>query len=396
MKIMDRKDSKILIVDDMPENLQVLALTLNDEGYKVAFASSGKQALQIAKSKTPDLILLDVQMPDMNGYQTCEALKSDEQTKDIPIIFLTAKHELDDIVKGFNIGAIDYITKPFNQAELLARVSTHLQLKFYRDELIQKNLKIEKDAENLSELNKELLESEAKLKELNHTKNKFFSIISHDLRGPFAGLLGLSQLMVTEYENLSQEDFKSMTENLYASTKKLFSLVENLLIWSRSQMEKIEYKPIRESIAFAVENVLGYYSDSAEQKQITVKNYIDESVIAYFDPNLISTVLRNLVNNAIKFSYPGSEVSVDYFEFDDSFIAVKVSDKGVGMAPEDLEKVFKLETKHSTPGTGSEIGTGLGLMLCKEFIEKQGGAIWIDSKVGKGSDFIFTLPKKES
>ncbi len=393
--------AKILIVDDLPENLQLLGSTLGAKGYRVAFATNGKQAINIAQSKSPDLILLDIQMPEMDGYETCKLLKMNTATKDIPVIFLTAKNEVEDIVAGFEMGAVDYITKPFNHTELLARVSTQLKVKFYFDhinsqnnELLQSQTQIALDAQKLILLNDNLLESEYSLKESNKEKDKLFSIIAHDLRGPFAGLLGLGQLLVEEYDRIEADERKSITDNLYQASKRLFSLVENLLIWARSQMNKIEYSPSHYRLGSIVDKTLLYYIDMLRSKDIDFECYIPEDIMVYCDSDMLSTVLRNLLSNAIKFTPKKGHIRLSAEIHDDELI-IKVSDSGVGIEPNDIVKVFKIDSKISTPGTNDEPGTGLGLILCKEFIDRQKGRIWIESEIGIGTNIFIALPKSD-
>lgn len=393
------KNAKILIVDDLPENLQVLGSTLNSKSYRVAFATSGKQAIGIAQSKTPDLILLDIQMPEMDGYETCKLLKQDNRTKDIPVIFLTAKNDIEDIVTGLQYGAVDYITKPFNQLELLARVSTHLKVKYYQDyifkqntELLASQAQIAKDAQKLIALNEDLMESENQLKASNKSKDKLFSIISHDLRGPFAGLLGLGQLMVDEFDNLSEEEKKDMIVNIFQASNRLFNLVENLLVWSRSQLNSIEFSPENTSVIRIIDKTALYYTALIEKKRITMETIGSEDLKAFCDSAMLATVMRNLISNAIKFTPVEGKISIQATKYNDSEILIEVSDTGVGMPPEDIVNVFQLDIKVSNPGTEDEPGTGLGLMLCKEFIEKQNGRIWIESELEVGTKVCFTLP----
>ena len=340
-------------------------------------------------------------MPEMDGYETCKQLKMNEITQNIPVIFLTAKNEIDDIVTGFEYGAVDYITKPFNHIELLARVSTHLKVKFYLDcinsqnqELLDSQAKIAHDAQRLMELNESLLESEYNLNETNKAKDKLFSIIAHDLRGPFAGLLGLSQLLLEESDKIDANERKSMTGNLYQASKRLFSLVENLLIWTRSQMKKIEYLPSNYYLNAIISKTLQYYTDMLKNKEISFENKISENIMVYCDSEMLSTVIRNLISNAIKFTPNGGTISMSA-EINNFEVIIKISDSGVGMDAKDKENVFKIDSKVSTPGTNDEPGTGLGLILCKEFVDRLNGRIWIESEIDVGTDIYISLPKSE-
>lgn len=228
------------------------------------------------------------------------------------------------------------------------------------------------------------------LEELNAEKDKFFSIISHDLRSPFQGLLGLTNAIVEEYENLSAEELKLFVNNIYNSSKNLFNLIENLLQWSRIQRGKIEYNLTNIELYEAVLYVLNLLSRNIASKNIHIINETVPEVFVYSDSNILHSTLQNLISNAIKFTGYGGEIRISS-KVNGEFIAVTVSDNGVGIREEDLVKLFRIDTQHSTLGTAKESGTGLGLIICKELIEKQGGTIKVESKWGKGSSFTFTV-----
>lgn len=372
----------ILIVDDIPKNLQVLSSILNTEGYQIAFASGGNQALSVVENTLPDLILLDIMMPDMDGFEVCERLKSNPTTASIPVIFLSGKVETEDIVKGFRLGAVDYVTKPFNAIELLSRVKNHLDLKFSKDAIIN--------------YNKQLTEYQQELEQVIASKDKFFSIIAHDLRGPFSGFIGLSELLVDEYKNLAPEDISSIAESMHKAAKKLFEFLENLLEWSRSQMGKIEFRPSKLDLFDAIDRAFSVLSFTADNKQISLINNIEKNVFVDADHNMLNTILRNLISNGIKFTKPGGFVKI-YTEINTSaFVTIKVEDNGIGMTDEAKEKVFRIDSKYSTPGTNSESGTGLGLVLCRELVEKHNGTISVVSEKSVGTIFSFTLPLNNS
>lgn len=372
----------ILIVDDIPKNLQVLSSILNIEGYQISFASDGMQALSVVETTIPDLILLDIMMPEMDGYEVCKKLKEDERTKDIPVIFLTGKAESEDIVNGLKLGAVDYVTKPFNSAELLSRIRTHLELKISRDLLVK--------------YNQELVEAQNELKKLNASKDTFFSIIAHDLRGPFSGFLGLSELLLDEYDDLDQEEISQIADSMNKAAKRLYSFLENLLEWSRTQMGRVEFTPFRLDISETVGRVFSLFSATAQEKEIKMESDVEKDTFVFADNNMVNTILRNLVSNALKFTKPGGKISIHSERYDDDFIAISVSDTGIGMNDEAKDKIFRIDKKHTTPGTANESGSGLGLLLCKDLVEKHNGRIWLESQVGKGTTFTFLLPDKES
>jgi len=359
--------SRILIVDDVPKNIQVVASILQKEGYDMAFAQNGNAALAHIQSHTFDLILLDVMMPGMDGFEVCEELKRSHATKDIPIIFLTAKADTDSIVRGFESGAVDYVTKPFNGTELSARVKTHLALRH----------------------------SQQDLQEANATKDKFFSIIAHDLKNPFNAILGLSELLTEQYNSFDDEQKKEFICHIKDTCNNTFKLLQNLLEWSRMQTGKIEWKPDELDLYTSSFENITLFKAGAKNKEINLYSDIKKNTMVFADPNMVTMIMRNLVSNAVKFTKPGGEVRISSESHEDNE-EITISDTGVGIKKEDIEKLFRIDVHHSTYGTAKEPGTGLGLILCKEFAEKNGGKIWVESEPGKGSRFKFTLPKRKS
>jgi two-component system sensor histidine kinase/response regulator len=377
INIQDR-ESLILIVDDIPKNLQVLSSILNTENYQISFASNGSQAIEVARSSNPDLILLDIMMPEMDGYEACRIMKSDETLRHIPVIFLTGKAETEDVVRGLKLGAVDYVTKPFNSSELLTRVRTHLELKHSRDALL--------------EYNDELINTQTELKSVLASKDKFFSIIAHDLRGPFTGFLGLSELLRDKYSDMSGEDISRISSSMNQAAKNLFSFLENLLEWSRSQMGRMEFNPSKLDVYETIERTYSIFEATAAEKEIELINLMERNTFANADNNMLNTIVRNLVSNALKFSNQGSKIEVSSTQFNDDFIEICIQDYGVGMDHDAQIKVFKIDEKYSRPGTANERGTGLGLILCKDLVEKHGGMIALESKLEQGTCFKFTLP----
>ncbi|MFP4544507.1 MAG: response regulator [Candidatus Kapaibacterium sp.] len=374
------KTPLILIVDDIPKNLQILSSILNSEGFQISFASNGSQALTVVETSMPDLILLDIMMPDMDGYEVCEKLQSNPDTRDIPVIFLTGKAESDDIIKGFKTGAVDFVTKPFNSIELISRVKTHVKLKLSNDAI--------------KEYNSRLLETRDKLQNANASKDKFFSIISHDLRGPFSGFIGLSELLADEIEILEPKEISNIAQSMNTAAKRLFNLLENLLEWSRTQMGRMEYYPMNIDIAEAADRAIQLMQNNIEDKKISVSSNVKKGLQVMADNNMLNTIFRNLLGNAIKFTPAGGEIEISA-EMNGNTVHISVKDSGIGISENDIKKLFRIDQKFSTPGTNNEYGTGLGLILCRELVEKQGGSISAVSEKGKGSAFTFTLPAIE-
>ena len=375
----------ILIVDDLPENVLILKKTLLREGYKTEIATNGMDAIKMVKDIKPDLILLDVLMPHTDGYEVCERIKNNPETERIPVIFLTALHDMNYIVDGFNSGGVDYISKPYSIPELLARVKTHVELKKLHDLNISYINK-------LFEKNRELNETKAKLIELNNSKDKFFSIIAHDLRNPFQGLIKAIDYIINDFDSLNNHEILEILKDLSSSSSNIFKLLENLLEWSRVQSGKIPLNKVNQNIHQLVENCIDILKEIARQKEIILINEIDTYLVGFFDVNMISTVLRNLISNSIKFSNKDSIIKVQSQQPDNKFIEISVSDNGVGIPEEKLYQIFSLGAKNTNLATSGEKGTGLGLILCKELVEKNGGTISVISKENLYTKFSFTVP----
>lgn len=357
------KHHRVLIVDDVSKNIQLVANFLKQAGYEINYALSGKTAIQHIKKEQFDLILLDIMMPEMDGFEVCEKLKSDPKTHDLPIIFLTAKTDIESITKAFNVGGVDYITKPFNKAELLIRVKTHLELQ----------------------------EQRKNLKELNATKDKFFSIIAHDLKSPLNQLLGLSELLQKDIEKNDGKEATNLVNLINVSAKSGRLLLENLLEWSRSQTGTIKFIPQNLNLKKVTLEVMELNENNALQKGIKLKCKVKEGLQAYADENMLKTILRNLISNGIKFTDKGGHIVLNA-KMSGGQVIYSVADTGIGVRVNDIPKLFRIDVNPSTIGSNSEKGTGLGLILCREFVEINGGKIWVESKYREGSTFMFSLP----
>ncbi len=253
------------------------------------------------------------------------------------------------------------------------------------------NSSILSQKEKVDELNEKLLRSEKSLRELNKTKDKFFSIISHDLRSPFASIVSFSRIMKRDIDSLSKEELQELAVELDKSVVKINSLLDNLLQWSRSQTGKIRYEPKNFRINEVVEDNMSLFAANAAEKGIEMIDNVDDDLYVYGDANMIDTIFRNLISNAIKYTDRGGTVTLDS-KVRQKMVEIFVSDTGVGIAGEDQKKLFRADALHTTYGTQDEKGSGLGLLLCKEFINKHGGNISLESKLGEGSVFSFTIP----
>lgn len=261
------------------------------------------------------------------------------------------------------------------------RIKEHKRM---RDQALQE-VELRKKAEE------ELRESEQKLRQLNATKDKFFSIIAHDLKNPIGAFKNVLELLYNDFESFTKEEILEFIEPLQESATQLYSLLENLLLWARTQTKSLQIAPIEFNISDLVHQNISLLKLNAENKKVQLSADVPERLLVFADMNSITTVLRNLITNAIKFTNPNGRVLVSARK-KEGFAEVCVEDTGIGMSKETMEKLFRIDVHHTTLGTANEKGTGLGLIVCKEFVEANGGRIWVESEEGKGSKFFFTIP----
>ncbi|MFZ4547269.1 MAG: hybrid sensor histidine kinase/response regulator [Bacteroidales bacterium] len=354
----------ILVVDDQPTNIKVIASILGQK-YSLSFANNGMNALKILEKSLPDLILLDIMMPEMDGFEVCKRIKENENTREIPIIFLTAKTDIADVIKGFNLGAVDYIIKPFNPVEMEVRVKNHLNL----------------------------YHSHKEIEQVNKEKDKFFSIIAHDLRSPFNAIVGFSQLLLEQVKDRDFDGIEQYAGIILRSAELALGLQNNLMEWAQSQTGRIEFNPILFELDKLINEIALLFTDIANQKSITLNMELVQSTSIFADKAMIGTVLRNLISNSIKYTKPGGTITITTTASEQDVI-ISVSDTGIGIPKIAIDNLFRIDKNQSTPGTQDELGTGLGLILCKEFIEKHDGQIEVESEINKGTTFLVILPLK--
>jgi len=252
---------------------------------------------------------------------------------------------------------------------------------------------VARDIRQQKEAERKIKEYVEQLKQLNASKDKFFSIIAHDLRNPFTAVLGLSDILAKDAHELNPDQIKEFSSGLYSQSKAIFDLLENLLEWSRIQTGRMEYDPENINLCEFVKELMGVFGSLVSQKKIELNINCDPGIRVFADENMLSTVFRNLTSNAIKFTNEAGSIFIDVKEFDDKFVEVSVKDTGIGISLDDREKLFKIDEHLSTKGTNNEEGTGLGLILCKDLVIKNGGKINLESEEGKGTTFKFTIPK---
>lgn len=366
----NRSDYKILIVDDVTSNVLLLKILLTNEKFQICTASNGHQCVEVARSEHPDLILLDVMMPELNGFDTAVILKKDPLTADIPIIFLTALNSPSDLVHGFQVGAHDFLTKPFNKEELIMRVMHQISLVAAKRYIIEQN---------------------EKLKRIISNRDKMYSVIAHDLRSPMASIRMVLNLCVNVVTpDMVGEEVFGLLDKANRESEETHDLLDNLLKWTKSQTGRLEVAYQNLELDDIVPGVVDIFTMIAEMKKIKLQ-YIpsEEHLKVRADNDMMKTVVRNFISNAIKFTPEGKGIEV-YYKKSGEFAKISVRDHGVGIAPERIDTLFhKGET---TYGTGGEEGSGLGLQLCADFARKNGGDVMVESTLGEGSTFSFLVP----
>ena len=369
----NRNDYKILIVDDVVSNVLLLKILLTNEKFQVCTASNGNACIEQAKKEHPDLILLDVMMPDINGFDTAVILKKDPDTLDIPIIFLTALNNPNDLVRGFQVGANDFLTKPFNKEELVMRVMHQISLVAAKRIIVRQNEELKRTISN---------------------RDKMYSVIAHDLRSPMASIRMVLNLAVNVVspETVGEEIF-GLLDKANRESEETHDLLDNLLKWTKSQTGRLNVVYQDVDLDDVIPGVVDIFTMIAEMKKIKLQ-YLpsEEKLMVRADNDMIKTVIRNFISNAIKFTPEGKGIEV-FYKREGDFAKISVRDHGVGIAPERIETIFhKGET---TYGTGGEEGSGLGLQICQDFARKNGGDAMVESVLGEGSIFSFTIPIKK-
>ena len=363
---------KLLVVDDVQTNVLLLKALLSKDGYGILVANNGQEALEVIRNENPDLILLDVMMPGMDGFEVAERLKSEEYRCEIPIIFLTALDDTQSIVNGFKLGAGDFISKPFRKEELMVRIKHQVSLVAARRIIEEKNEELRKTIAG---------------------RDKMYSVIAHDLRSPMASMkMLLNTIMMSVEKDKIDPDIFDMLEMSNKTSEEVFSLLDNLLKWTKSQLGKLTVIPQKLDISGLADGVVEVMNSVAEVKHIKLIRTDHESFFVYVDIEMIKSVLRNLISNAVKFSNPDSEIKVG-IKAEDGKVIVSVTDSGKGIKKEDQHKLLKDSTHFTTYGTNSEEGSGLGLLLCRDFARKNGGELWFESEENLGSVFSFSLPQ---
>ncbi|MBF0099338.1 MAG: hybrid sensor histidine kinase/response regulator [Desulfobacterales bacterium] len=361
---------KILIVDDNPKNIRLVGNLLTQEGYPTAFALNGRQAIDMIHADRFDLILLDVMMPEMSGFEVCEYLKNQEETKDIPVIFLTAKTDSDSIVKGFDVGAYDYVVKPFISRELLARVRTQL---------------------NIKSLNDELKERYENIKQLEMMRETLMHMIVHDLKNPLSGITGYAQLL--RMNKLILQDPKALRHitAISSSTQTMLDMIMAILDLAKLESEQLQVTIEQINLQDIVNEVIDGLNSLLVVASIEFECQIENILYIHTDREIIRRIIVNLMGNAIHFSPEHGKITL-CATLENKYARIAITDQGHGIPHEFRNTIFDKFKQVNSKGSKQKYSTGLGLAFCKTAIEHLGGSIGVDSEINKGSTFWILLP----
>ena len=395
---MDEKHLKILLVEDNPGDVYLIQELLSTSGlqFSIERTSTLADAKKMAGSQDYDVVLLDLGLPDSYGLETLRKFKLTKIKA--PVVVLTGLDDEEIAVETVKEGAQDYLIKGNLTGDNILRAIRYgiERMKLYREIAVAKEAlqKLNEDLDQkVKTRTRELEIYAAELKELNATKDKFFGIIAHDLKNPLSSLIGASELLINYVNQLDKDNILNISMLLHGSAQQGYALLENLLEWSMTQTGKLEFSTQKMIMNEIIKDSISIFKTQATNKNVDLQCKINGILEAEIDKNLISSVLRNLLSNAIKFTPKNGKVVIHAHKVLDN-VEISVKDSGIGI-PEDIgNKIFRIDVKYTREGTEQEKGTGLGLLLCKEFIEKHGGKIWVESKLGEGSEFKFTIPLK--
>ncbi len=369
MRDIARKPYKIMIVDDDPIVVKTLERLLFKQNYLFFSVQSGEEALKAITEIEPDMVLLDVLMQGISGLEVCTRFKQMGITEKIPVMFLTANNQSEEIIKGFQCGAVDYIIKPFNTEELLARVQTHLELKTARENLKQMNL----------------------------IKTRFYSIITHDIKDALTGVKGVAEFLDQELtqKNINTDEIKKLSNLLLSDSSNLFHFVKSLIKWDQVERDTRPVKAEQLVLKEMIEQVIEKFEKQISEKQLRININLTSTLILNSDNKFAEAIISEVLQNAIKYSNAGGEIQI-IAEKNNNELTVEITDQGVGIDKDVLENIFRLDTPHpKTIGTFNEKGTGLGLIICLAMAKKIKGGIHIESSRHHGAKVIITLPDLE-
>lgn len=389
----NQTQANILVVDDNPANLRLLASLLTDQGYGVRPARNGQMAYLSAQAEPPDLILLDIRMPELDGYTVCTRLKASPATADVPVIFVSALDDVFDKVKAFEAGAVDYLTKPFQSAEVLARVRTHLTLRALRKQQVEQNQSLRAALAQLQTLQQQLVEKEA-VEAAHRARDEFLSLMSHELRTPLTVILMRTELLWKGRQGELNERQRTTVDQIQKSANRLHELINDMfeLIALGSPRRSLHLQTV--NIHLFCEQLLQAMQLKADEKAIQLRfsSTVNGLTIVTDEQHLLR-ILRKLLDNAIKFTPDGGQVGLTLTCAPLDQVNFAIWDTGIGIAPENLPRLFQPFTQLNSGLARPFQGAGIGLALAARTSELLGGKIAVESAVGQGSCFTVTLPQ---
>lgn len=373
------KKHRVLVVDDEELNVRFLSTFLTRKGFIVDVATRGTEALEQIDRVMPDVVLLDVMMPDMDGFEVCRFLRQNPQTKLLPVVMVTALHSIEDEVRALEVGADDFLPKPINNLELMARLRSLLRIKALHDELKASKLELEQK-------NKELIE-------LQGFRDSLTQMIIHDLKNPLTGIMGCTEILMMMSEEMDDRQ-KTIIKKLDESATTMLRMITDMLDISRLEEKKVKLKKqafnIRELFEFSLSEFAFLMQKNRLRGRIETEG---DNMTVEADKDMIQRVISNLLHNAIKHSLPDNEIVLKATRDAQAHrMYVCVQDFGEGIAPEYHEKIFEKFAQADLKKLGLKTDRGLGLTFCKLAVESHDGKIWVESDIGKGSQFKFYLP----
>ncbi|HDN25660.1 MAG TPA: hybrid sensor histidine kinase/response regulator [Thioploca sp.] len=382
----------VLIIDDSPVNLMLLYNVLEKHDFNVVLANSGEQGLALAKQSHPDIVLLDVIMPGWDGYETCRRFKQDATLEKIPILFLSALGDTENKVRALHAGSVDYVSKPFQKEELLARVQTHVELAHLRQNLERE---VANQTERIQLLFEALQLSYDKAEQSSILKTEFLRNISHEFLTPMNIVLGMTEMLVEDTE-LTEEQ-RHFTSAVMKAGKQLMDILTNMLNFSQQFKGELKQVITQFQVHKIVDNVLKRLSPTAQAKDLQISTEIAPSLYMPLRGNrdYMDKVLSKLVDNAIKFTEQGEiviRVQAETSNDDKQWVRFEVVDTGIGIRDEKKADLFEVFSQIDGSSTRVYDGVGMGLAVAKMFTESMGGEIGVESHLDKGSTFWFKVP----
>lgn len=374
----DLMKGKILIIDDTPVNLVLLSFLLSEAGYRVRSALSGDEGLIEVQTAPPDLILLDICMPEMDGYTVCRLLKSDERYCHIPVIFLSVYNTLTDKINAFEVGGVDYITKPFHSPEVLARISLHLKLRRSQQELESSHAQLESML--------------AKERETNRLRSQFVSMIAHDFRTPLTTIQGFASLFKDSLGELSESQQLFFLDKIENTVDYIVEVLDRFLLVNQAEQGTLTVHSEPIDLRSFCCNLIENFQVGCLQTHHLIFICKEDPCQFVLDKRLLQAILENLLSNALKYSPQGGEILLT-LECSPHRVYIQVRDWGIGIPLEDQKHLF--EAFYRSSNTGSVKGTGLGLAIVKKCVEALNGKIKVESKEGEGSTFRLSLPAQK-